>query len=104
MTTVIVKYQLPEEATRAQTMERFKLAAETFQGMDGLNSKQFILDENTGECFSVYNWQNKEKAEAFFNDQFISDFEKIVGTTPTFELHDCLLMVDNRVGDVITWD
>ena len=104
MTTVIVNYSFPEKMTRAETLERFKQAADTFAGMDGLNSKQFTFDEKSGKCFSVYNWQSREKAEAFFTDSFIEDFERIVGTTPTFSLHDCLVMVDNRANDVVVWD
>jgi len=104
MTTVIVNYSFPKKMSRSETLERFKQAAETFVGMDGLNSKQFIYDELSGKCFSVYNWESREKAEALFNDDFIADFERIVGTTPTFKMHDCLVMVDNRADDVVVWE
>jgi len=104
MTTVIVKYSFPEKQSRSETLQRFKQAAETFVGMDGLNSKQFIYDEDSGKCFSVYNWQSRQKAEAFFMDNFIADFERIVGTIPTFKMHDCLVMVDNRADDVVVWE
>ncbi|MDA9771477.1 hypothetical protein N9D02_10630, partial [Emcibacteraceae bacterium] len=66
MTTVIVNYSFPKKMSRSETLERFKQAAETFVGMDGLNSKQFIYDELSGKCFSVYNWESREKAEALF--------------------------------------
>ncbi len=104
MTTVIVKYHDPEKLTRAQAMEKFKQAADMFVGMDGLNSKQFTFNEEKQTCQTVYNWESREKAEALFNDDFIPYFEKRVGTKPTFEMFDCLLMVDNRAGDVVLWE
>lgn len=104
MTTVIVKYKYPENLNRAQAMERFKQASESFKGMDGLNSKQFTFNEEAGTCLTVYNWESREKADALFSDDFIPNFEKIVGTKPTFEIFDCLLMVDNRMDDIVLFE
>ena len=53
---------------------------------------------------AVEEQMSREKAEALFNDDFIADFERIVGTTPTFKMHDCLVMVDNRADDVVVWE
>lgn len=104
MTTVIVKFSYPEKRTRGEAMEHFKQASETFKGMDGLNSKQFTFNEEAGTCLTIYNWENREKADAFFSDDFIPNFEKLVGTKPTFEILDCLLMVDNRADDIILYE
>lgn len=104
MTTVIVKYTYPEKLTRAQAMENMKQAAKSFVGMDGLNSKQFTFDEDNQTCMTIYNWESREKADALFNDNFIPTFEKIVGTKPTFQLFDCLVMVDNRANDTVNWE
>jgi len=65
ITTVIVNYSFPKKMSRSETLERFKQAAETFVGMDGLNSKQFIYDELSGKCFSVYNWEPVKKPKLF---------------------------------------
>lgn len=103
MTTVIVKYSYPEKLTRAEAMEKFKQASEMFKDMDGLNSKQFTFDEEKQTCLSVYNWESLEKAKNLFSDDFIPMFKEKVGTIPTYEIYDCLLMVDNRAYDVISY-
>ena len=103
MATVIVQYKYSENLSREEAMERFMRAAEVFQNMDGLNSKQFTYDSENNTCLTVYNWKDKDAAEAFFGDSFISDFEKIVGTKPTYQIYDCLLMVDNRAKDVVVY-
>lgn len=104
MTTVVVKFKYPEELSREQAIERMKVAAKMFENMDGLNSKQFTFDEKNQTFMTIYNWQSLEKAKALFNDNFIPDFEKRVGCKPSFEIFDCIIMVDNRVGDTIVWD
>ncbi len=102
MATAIVKYTLDKDIQRSEVIERFNMAAETtFKGMVGLYSKQFCYDKSTGNCLSVYHWHSKDHAEAFFSDNFIENFEKIVGVVPSFEILDCLVAVDNRAGDII---
>lgn len=101
MTTVIVTYKLPKALPRSTVLERFKVAAETkFKGMPGLHSKQFCYDEKTGNGLSVYLWQSKEQAKAFFTPEFQASFESIFGVKPDFEILDTLLVVDNRVDDI----
>lgn len=103
MTTVIVKFKYPKKLSREQAKDWMAEAAKSFVGMDGLNSKQFTFDEENQTCMTIYNWQNIEKAQALFNEGFIPTFEKRVGSRPTFEIFDCLVMVDNRANDTVVW-
>ena len=99
MATVIVKYTLDKDTPRPEVIAHFNMAAETtFKGMDGLYSKQYCYDKETG---NVYHWHSKQQAEAFFTDELIDNFEKIVGVTPTYEILNCLVAVDNRANDII---
>ena len=78
-------------------MSIFKMAAENaFEGLEGLNSKQFCYDETNGKGLSVYSWETRKAAEAFFySPEFIENFKAGLGTTPEFEILDALLVVDN---------
>lgn len=103
MTTVICTYKLPTPKSREEIGAIFNFAAQTvFKNMDGLNSKQFCYDEETGEGFSVYHWKTINEAKKFFHSpSFITDFEAALGAKPNFTFLDCLVMVDNRANDIL---
>jgi heme-degrading monooxygenase HmoA len=102
MKTVLVNYNLPNTPPRAAVMEKFIGAAKNmFSGMDGLLSKQFTYDENTGDGLSVYLWDSAEKAEAFHGESFVTHFKETFGVDPIIEHRDILILVDNRAGDII---
>ncbi len=102
MKTVLVDYHLPDTPPRSAIMEGFVGAANSmFKDMPGLLSKQFCYDENTGNGHSVYLWETQEKAEAFFSPAFFEHFHEVFGVEPTITYLDILVLVDNRVGDVV---
>lgn len=103
MTTVICTYKLPTAKSREEISSIFNYAAQSvFKNMDGLNSKQFCYDEKTGEGLSVYHWNSTQKAQEFFHSpSFANDFKSALGTEPEFKFLDCLVMVDNRLNDIV---
>ena len=103
MITVIVKYQVPGDSDRAEVAAMFKQGAEgMFKGMPHLYSKQFCFDENSREGLSVYLWENRSAAEAFFSDAFVEGFSASMGCVPYITYYDNLVTVDNLSGDVLT--
>ena len=103
MVTVIVKYKMPKKYTREEVSAMLKHSAENmFKGIPHLHSKQFCFDVATSEGLSVYLWDSRASAEAFFSDQFLETFRQSMGATPTIEYHDTIVTVDNRAGDVLT--
>lgn len=102
MQTVLVSYCLPKAPPRRALQEKFVDAAHNiFKGLPGLLSKQFCYDEITGKGQSVYLWETREQAEAFFSPTFIEHFRDAFGVEPTLAYLDILVLTDNRVGDVI---
>lgn len=102
MQTVLVSYCLPKAPPRRALLEKFVDAAHNiFKGLPGLLSKQFCYDETTGKGQSVYLWETREQAEAFFSPTFIEHFRETFGVEPTLAYLDILVLTDNRVGDVI---
>lgn len=102
MITVIVRYKTPKTYTREEIAAMLQFGAENmFKGLPHLYSKQFCFDVETSEGLSVYLWESKPHAEAFFNEQFLESFQQGMGAVPTIEYHDTIAVVDNRAGDVL---
>lgn len=102
MKTVSVKFNLPGKPPRSAIMEKFVGAANNkFKGMDGLFSKQFTYDKNTGDVHNIYLWESQEQAEAFYSPAFIEHLKETFGVEPTITYLDILVLVDNRAGDIL---
>lgn len=101
MYTVLVKYELPEARSRAEMMEAFKAAEVRFRSVPQLIRKYFCYDEAAHTGHSVYLWENREAAEAFFNEQLIEEFKIIFGTTPKLFMVDTLMVIDNAAHSTI---
>lgn len=103
MVTVIVKYKTSKSYSREEISAMMRHGVETmFKGMPHLYNKQFCFDVKSNEGLSVYLWDSRESAEAFFSDQFLESFKQSMGATPTVEYYDTILTVDNRAGDIVT--
>jgi hypothetical protein len=102
MITVIVKYQPANPISRNDFKAMMQFGAQQqFSGLPHLLSKQFCFDETSGQGLSVYLWESKAHAEAFFNDEFMATFQQAMGCSPLVEYHEALVVVDNRQGDVL---
>jgi len=103
MITVIVKYKVMKGYTQEEILGMLKSGAEKmFKGMPHLHSKQFCFDFAKNEGLSVYLWDSRQSAEAFFTEDFLKNFDVPVMTSPTVEYYDNIVTVDNRAGDVMT--
>lgn len=100
MITVIVKFPLRKRVTRQEMAEKFKASSNHFVGMPGLVRKYFCYDEENCTGHSIYVWERKEDAEAFFNQKFLENFQKKFGVVPEYFMVDTLLVVDNEGGKV----
>ena len=102
MKTVLITYHLPAKPPRQSITEKFVEAANgIFKDLPGLMSKQFCYDETTGDGHSVYLWESQQQAEEFFSPAFVEHFCEAFGVEPTITYLDILILVDNRVGDVV---
>jgi hypothetical protein len=98
MHTVIVKYQLPGAKSREAMLAAFQAAEGQFAGLPGLVRKYFCYDEAAHCGHSVYLWETKEQAEAFFGPQFTTTMQQKFGATPELFGVDTLLVVEGPVG------
>ncbi|CAB1370966.1 MULTISPECIES: hypothetical protein [Denitratisoma] len=103
MITVIVKYQTQKKFTQDEINAILLHGAKNiFLGLPHLYSKQFCFDTETSQGLSVYLWESREHADAFFTPQFLESFQQNMGVIPTIEYHPTVVTVDNRQGDILT--
>jgi heme-degrading monooxygenase HmoA len=66
-----------------------------FEGMPGLRSKVFTLDEDEKRARNFYIWDDEAAARSFFNDQLVERVTGLYGTAPKVEFVEVVRLVDN---------
>jgi hypothetical protein len=73
-------------------------AGPMFQGMDGLASKVFMWDDETGTVTNTYIWDSEAAARAFFTPEVKALVVEHYGVEPQVRFTEVSALVDNRVG------
>src|SRR5512146_2583651 len=91
-----VRFKLPPgtdwKALRAAVVER----AHLYEGMHGLRSKAFVLDEASGEYGGNYVWESRAAAEAFVESQTFRGAVARFGP-PEVRLHEVVAYLEGGV-------
>jgi hypothetical protein len=66
-----------------------------FQGMPGLHSKAFTVDEKQQRAVNFYLWESGEPASRFFSDELVTRVTELYGVAPVIEFSDVVELVDN---------
>jgi hypothetical protein len=72
------------EAARAQ-----------FEGMPGLRSKAFTIDEENRQAVNFYLWDSEEVAREFFSDALRERVTLLYGVAPKIQFLEVTALVDN---------
>lgn len=102
MITVICQFGLSDQYTPEKAREVFKSSTDKFFGMHGLILKYFLLAEDGRSAASVYLWESREPAEAFFTEEWKDFMVGKYGHRPTVSYYECPAVVDNRHAEVFT--
>ncbi len=86
------------ERSREEAIASGLASSGKFAGMDGLHTKYYLNGENGGG--GVYIWDSREKAEAFYSDDWYPAMEKVFGVRPVVTFYDNYVVVDNETGEV----
>jgi hypothetical protein len=70
-------------------------AREMFEGMPGLRSKAFTLNEQGREATNFYVWESEEAARAFFTDELVEKVTNLYGVRPQIQYVEIAALVDN---------
>jgi heme-degrading monooxygenase HmoA len=101
MVTVISRFGLPKGLTADQARSVFRDSTEKFTQMKGLIRKYFLLAEDGSSAASVYLWESREPAEAFFTEAWKDFMVGKYGHRPTVDYYECPVVVDNLTREVI---
>jgi hypothetical protein len=84
------------------TRERASAVAEQegpkFDGMDGLHSKVFMWNDETGMVTNTYVWHSEQAARAFFTPELKAKVIEFYGAEPNVQFVEVSALIDNRVG------
>ena len=66
-----------------------------FEGMPGLRSKVFTIDEENRQAVNFYLWESEEAARNFFTDELRERVTVLYGVAPTIQFLEVAALVDN---------
>ena len=95
MIGVIVTFQYDSAVDRERILKIASEAAPRFEGVAGLRSKVFTLDESNARATNVYVWESEDAARAFFDDALVERVTALYGVRPTVDFVEIAALVDN---------
>jgi heme-degrading monooxygenase HmoA len=98
MIGVIVTLGPGEDLNRQRASAVAEQAAPAFKGMDGLQSKVFMWNDETGTVINTYVWDSESAARAFFTPELKAQIIELYGVEPQVQFAEVSALVDNRVA------
>jgi hypothetical protein len=97
MIGVSVTFQYDRQFDRARVASIAENARGTFDGMPGLRSKVFTVDEPRRRAMNFYIWESDGAARRFFSEEMRRRVASLYGVEPTIEFVEVAQLVDNTV-------
>jgi hypothetical protein len=98
MIGVIVTLGPGENLDRQRASAAAEKAAPMFEGMEGLQSKVFMWNDETGTVINTYMWDSESAARAFFTPELKAQIIDLWGVEPQVQFAEVSALVDNRVA------
>ena len=95
MIGVNVTFQYDQDFDRARVASIAENARGTFEGMPGLRSKAFTIDDDHRRAMNFYVWDSADAARAFFSDEMRERVTGLYGVEPTIDFVEVAELVDN---------
>jgi heme-degrading monooxygenase HmoA len=95
MIGVSVTFQYDNTFDRARVASIAESARGRFEGMPGLRSKVFTVDEPRQRALNFYLWESADAAERFFSEETRQGVTGLYGVEPTIEFVEVAQLVDN---------
>jgi hypothetical protein len=95
MLGVMVTFQYDDDFDRERVVKIAAGARDMFQGMPGLRSKAFTVDEANRRALNFYLWEREDAARGFFSDELRERVTGLYGVTPTIDYLEIAELVDN---------
>jgi heme-degrading monooxygenase HmoA len=98
MIGVIVTIGPGNDLNRERASSAAEQTAPMFEGMEGLQSKVYMWNDETGTVTNTYVWDSEEAARAFFTPELKAQVIEIWGVEPQVQFAEVSALVDNRVA------
>jgi hypothetical protein len=98
MIGVIVTIGPDAELTRERASAVAEHEGPKFEGIDGLRSKVFMWNDETGTVTNTYVWDSEEAARAFFTPELKAMVVELYGVEPSVQFAEVSALIDNKVG------
>jgi heme-degrading monooxygenase HmoA len=95
MIGVNVTFQYDEDFDHARVVSIAENARGTFEGMPGLRSKVFTVDDARQRAMNFYVWDSADAARSFFSDELRERVTGLYGVEPTIDYVEIAELVDN---------
>ena len=94
MIVAVVNFALPAPLTSDEARAMFEASAPTYQNVDGLRRKHFLLGEDGRSAGGVYLWDSREQAEALYDDTWRARLAARYGSEPQITFYESQVTVD----------
>jgi heme-degrading monooxygenase HmoA len=91
--TVTLRYG--EDFDRARVISIAENAREMFEGMPGLRSKVFTVDDAGQRAMNFYVWESTDAARSFFSEETRARIAGLYGVEPAIDFVEIAQLVDN---------
>lgn len=95
MLATIVTFQYGDDFDRERLVKVAAGARGMFEGMAGLRSKAFTVDEPNRRAVNFYVWESDDVGRGFFGDELREKVTGLYGVAPTVDVVDVAELVDN---------
>ena len=95
MIGVSVTFQYDDDFDRDRVVSIAENARGTFEGMPGLRSKVFTVDDARKRAMNFYVWESADAAKSFFSDEMRERVTGLYGVEPTIDFVEIAVLVDN---------
>lgn len=94
MIIAVVRFTLSTPLTPARASAAFSASAPSYQSVDGLRHKHFLLSDDGTVAGGVYEWDSRASAEAMYDDTWRARIAAKYGAEPTVEYFTSPVQVD----------
>ena len=96
---IVAHVQFPVNiADKKAFIDQMAATTPKYEGLDGLIRKYYMLGEDGDRASGLYLWESKEKAEAWYNDEWMQYMTEAWGEAPKINFSDCPIVVDNEIN------
>ena len=95
MIGVFVSFDYDGDLDRERVLKVAENARAAFEGLPGLRSKVFTVDEERQRATNVYVWDDEAAARQFFSDELRERVTGLYGVAPRIEFVEIAAVVDN---------